>query len=79
MPGLSGVEVFTAIRQIHPAQRVLLMSGFSPEEAHEMMGDDFPNAFLPKPFGVDALISAVRQAVEGLQPPSSGLLSGVHG
>ena len=79
MPGLSGVEVFTAIRKLHPEQRVLLMSGFSPEEAHEMMGDDFPNAFLPKPFGVDALISAVRQAVEGLRPPSSDLLSEIHG
>ena len=63
MPGVPGLEVFSAIRRLRPQQRVLFMSGFSPEEASGMMGTQAPSAFLAKPFDLDALVSAVRHAL----------------
>lgn len=64
MPGMTGAEAFSEIRKLNPGQKVLLMSGFSPEEAHAMIGAHVPNAFLAKPFDIDTLLLAVRETVE---------------
>lgn len=76
--GLEALERFFQAVPLDTGMAFVVIQHLSPD-FNSLMGDDFPNAFLPKPFGVDALISAVRQAVEGLRPPSSGLLSEIHG
>lgn len=64
MPGISGIEVFHAARRQNPAQRVILMSGFSPEEVTERLGSEVPNGFLAKPFDFGTMMAAIQQAIE---------------
>jgi PAS domain S-box-containing protein len=47
MPNLNGREAFEEMRRIRPDVKVLLISGFSEQEAFEEPG---PNGFLQKPF-----------------------------
>jgi signal transduction histidine kinase len=62
MPGLSGVETFTNLRAIDPSIRVILMSGYNqPDPPAGCNGK--PPSFLSKPFSIDQLQSAVRQAI----------------
>lgn len=61
MPGMHGVEVLTKIRQIRPAQRVIVMSGFTADEAAHRFGDELPNAFLEKPFRAATLLAMVER------------------
>lgn len=65
MPGMSGAEVFSELRKVHPRQRIVLMSGFSQEEASQMVGAQVPDAYLAKPFDLDSLIDVVRGVCEG--------------
>lgn len=65
MPGMSGVEVLSEIRRLNPQQRVLLISGFSPEEAQGKMGGSVPDGFLAKPFDIETFTAAVQAAVTG--------------
>jgi two-component system cell cycle sensor histidine kinase/response regulator CckA len=47
MPNLNGREAFEEMRRIRPDVKVLLISGFSEQEAFDEPG---PNGFLQKPF-----------------------------
>jgi signal transduction histidine kinase/CheY-like chemotaxis protein len=65
MPGGSGRDVSTAVAAAHPAAKVLYMSGFT-DEAIVHRGVLEPGvAFLPKPFGRDALGRKVREVLDG--------------
>lgn len=65
MPGMTGAKAFIEIRRLNPSVRVMVMSGFSEEDASATMaGDTPPNGFLPKPFDFEALSDAVRQVME---------------
>ena len=64
MPGKTGTDTFLAIRRIKPDMRVLFMSGFSQTDVVRTFGPDAPNGFLPKPFDVEALTMAVRDAMK---------------
>ncbi|MBL8920215.1 MAG: response regulator [Myxococcaceae bacterium] len=55
MPGLTGHEVAKAVRELAPATRIVLMSGYT-EEAPSPLAD----AFLPKPFTPDDLVTVVQ-------------------
>src|SRR5690606_12696977 len=63
MPGLGGIETLTLLRAVRPAVRVVLMSGFSVEEARSRFSEQAPAAFLPKPFTTDALAVALTEAM----------------
>jgi CheY-like chemotaxis protein len=60
--GVSGVELVRRIREMNPHARFLLMSG-CPADAGRLgaIGSGMP--FLPKPFSVAQLRSAVRDAL----------------
>jgi len=53
MPGLTGLQLIEQLREERPATRVLLMSGRVDIAAEQ--------AFLPKPFGPDAVKARVRE------------------
>ncbi len=72
MPGVSGVEVFQSVRRQNPTQRVILMSGFSPEEVTERLGDEIPDGFLAKPFDYGTMMAVIQQAIESGQNPKTG-------
>ena len=64
MPKLNGEETFRELCRIRPDVRVILSSGNSEEESVERFSGMGLAAFLHKPYRGDALIAAVRKAVE---------------
>jgi CheY-like chemotaxis protein len=59
MPGLSGQETLKQLREINPAVKVILSSGYSEEEITTEF--DFAKDFLQKPYNIDRLIELVDQ------------------
>lgn len=58
MPGLSGVQLASRIREISPATPTLLMSGFAGDE----IGPG--TEFLPKPFDSRVLLARIRRLLK---------------
>jgi PAS domain S-box-containing protein len=63
MPGIDGPTLAAELRRRHPGMRVLLMSGYRPEDVRNEPGD----RLLPKPFVADDLLHAVREVLDA--PP----------
>lgn len=64
MPGMSGVELLSAVRARYPKMRAVFMSGYS-EQAIATYGEIVPGtALLQKPFQPSALAAAVRRALD---------------
>jgi CheY-like chemotaxis protein len=64
MPRTGGAEAFVEMKRIRPESRIVLMSGFSQDDANASVGKDVvPDAFLPKPFDNAALSGALKQAL----------------
>ncbi|HEY0947345.1 MAG TPA: CHASE domain-containing protein [Opitutaceae bacterium] len=62
MPGMRGDEVLQRMRKLRPEVNVLLMSGYSEEDAiGHLVQDGGSIAFLQKPFSVSALREKLRQ------------------
>jgi CheY-like chemotaxis protein len=61
MPGMSGAAVAREIRNRHPDQPILFVSGYSETEAVKRTAPDAP--LLTKPFRAEALHKAVRRAL----------------
>jgi PAS domain S-box-containing protein len=60
MPRMNGSQTLAALRRIAPTLPVVLMSGFSEQEAFERFGPHGPATFLQKPFSATALRELVR-------------------
>ena len=60
MPGHTGFQLLEEIEKRYPAQRVVLMSGFTDDDRlrHTFSNREVP--FLPKPFTLDELIQALE-------------------
>ena len=66
MPGIDGVTTAAQIAELHPTARFLFSSGYA---EHEVFSSMDPNArFLPKPYTVDQLARAVRDALAAPVP-----------
>jgi two-component system cell cycle sensor histidine kinase/response regulator CckA len=63
MPGISGGETFDRLREIDPAIRVLLASGYSIEGQAQEILDRGCNGFLQKPFHLEKLAKKVREVL----------------
>jgi PAS domain S-box-containing protein len=61
MPGMSGAAVASEIRNRHPDQPILFVSGYSETDAVKRTAPDAP--LLTKPFRAEALHKAVRRAL----------------
>ena len=55
MDGMDGVETRGALQALAPDIRVLLVSGFAHDEAHEILREEGPAPFLRKPYGLEDL------------------------
>lgn len=60
MPGLPGIELATRVAGLRPGTPAIVMSGYLAAVA---VPDDAGVAWLQKPFGADALLGAVRDAL----------------
>ena len=61
MPEMNGVETFEELHQLYPELPVLLMSGYSAEEAAVRFGDASGSGFLQKPFLASDLKRKLRR------------------
>jgi signal transduction histidine kinase/ActR/RegA family two-component response regulator len=60
MPHLDGVETLRELRQRAPGLRVVLTSGYSPEEIAERCADLGPVSFVAKPYRMAPLLAALH-------------------
>lgn len=63
MPGMTGVELFRAIRHIRPDMPVILMTAFAAESLIEEAIQEGVFAVLPKPFDIEHVIFALSRAL----------------
>jgi signal transduction histidine kinase/CheY-like chemotaxis protein len=66
MPGMTGLECLTAMRQIRPDVSFLLSSGYSADMAYQefVHGSTASAGFLAKPYTPDELLATVRQVLD---------------
>ena len=64
MPHLNGAEALRHLREIEPAVRVLISSGYSPEGEGQHLLDAGAEGFLQKPYDVDQVLLTVRQVLD---------------
>jgi PAS domain S-box-containing protein len=61
MPGMSGIETFTALRKIEPNAKIILSSGYTEAEILQKMAGTSPTGFLQKPYQIDTIINTVKK------------------
>ena len=60
MPGIDGMEVLRNIRESHPAQNIIIMTGYNTPNDASLMSP----GYLEKPFTPDALIEKIKSVLE---------------
>lgn len=63
MPGMGGVEVASAIRNLRPSLPIIFMSGYARAPGDFGAVDNHATGFLQKPFTADTLVDSVRAAL----------------
>ena len=68
MPGMGGEETFHRLKEIDPAARILLSSGYAVEGRPQTLLTAGAAGFLPKPYRVGTLAQALRRTIAGKDP-----------
>jgi DNA-binding NtrC family response regulator len=72
MEGMDGMEVLARIRQLNPATRVIIITGYAQpgtaEEAFKLGVFDF----IPKPFTLEQIKESILKALEELEQENHG-------
>jgi PAS domain S-box-containing protein len=68
MPGMGGEETFDRLKEIDPAARVLLSSGYAVEGRPQTLLSAGASGFLQKPYRVGTLAAALRRTIGGKDP-----------
>lgn len=69
MPGMNGRELAEEFARLHPAARVLYMSGYTDDEVFRRGVSEGKHSFLRKPFSTTALTAHVRSTLAGRSRP----------
>jgi CheY-like chemotaxis protein len=64
MPEMNGEETYRRMRAIDRSVPVLLMSGYTEQEASTQFGGQGTSGFIQKPFRLDELKEAVRRVLK---------------
>lgn len=64
MPGLNGFEVVRRARELHPALKVVLITGHGTREVMAEAMNGKINGILVKPFTPDELVHTIKAALE---------------
>ncbi|HEX9431966.1 MAG TPA: nitrogen regulation protein NR(I) [Burkholderiales bacterium] len=64
MPGLSGLELLTAVKQRHPAVPVIVMTAYSDLDSAVAAFQGGAYEYLPKPFDIDQAVELIRRALD---------------
>ena len=62
-PGISGLATYQALLKIHPAQKTIIVSGFSDNEEINQALSLGANGFLSKPYSLEQLGQALVQVL----------------
>jgi CheY-like chemotaxis protein len=63
MPGMSGTELATTLRQLRPELPIVIMSGYFSKISPQILDDLGQVELLGKPFTTDELLHAVHRAL----------------
>jgi DNA-binding NarL/FixJ family response regulator len=63
MPGMGGAETYLALRQLEPAVRVLLTTGFASNEEAQRLLDLGVRGFVPKPYDLETLSEELQKVL----------------
>jgi PAS domain S-box-containing protein len=72
MPGLSGSETYTRIRQVRDDLPVIISTGYSSRQALESTLQQGAQGFLPKPYRIEELSRIVARQLDAAQAQPSG-------
>lgn len=61
MPGMSGMETFTALRKIDASAKIILSSGFPETEILLKLAGSRPTDFLQKPYRLETVLHTVEK------------------
>ena len=64
MPVLGGAETFPLLKEARPHMRIIIYSGYEPNEASKALLKHGACGFLQKPFRMDNLAYIVRQVLD---------------
>lgn len=64
MPGLSGADVFQALKKINPKVKVILASGYIMNRQISAVMEQGCRAFMPKPYRLEDLSTRVREILD---------------
>lgn len=65
MPGMNGPELYKAMNQIDPNNKVIVLSGYSMADEVEQMLNDGVIGFVQKPVSIAKLKEILAEALEG--------------
>ena len=71
MPGMNGIELARILSRQNPDTKVIFMSGYSPTEISQLVGDYRHFGFIWKPFRLESLFHMVENVV-ARSSPSAG-------
>lgn len=63
MPGMTGIEMASRVRELRPDQKILFTSGYTTREYGRAPGQP-PKPFMPKPFSMADLSINVRKVLQ---------------
>jgi PAS domain S-box-containing protein len=72
LPGLSGREVFQALREIRPAIRVIITSAYGRDQAMATVNGEPSQTYIRKPYRVNELIGLIRRMCLS-EPPTKAV------
>ena len=65
MPGMNGMELVKRLEKLNPGTRIVLMSGYSPDEVQRIMVDDASSyRSMWKPFEAATLVQMVKNVLD---------------
>ncbi len=72
MEGMDGMEVLSRVKQLNPATRVIIITGYAQPETKDEAYKLGVFDFIPKPFRLDQLKESILRAVNDLEQESHG-------
>ena len=73
MPEMSGLELIRAVQQLNPPKRIVLMSGYAPDEVKRLVGPGASDyRCIWKPFEAHTLLQCVRNVLDAPPKPQKG-------